>query len=305
MNHDIPMHQKLKQPFYSLGNKLIDYFAKLGIAFASGSHFVYQSPYYIQHKEEKDAIFLLGKLPEKIEINDEIRRHFQYISLPRVLGEGYVFVGDFANLWELTSNDRYHFWKCVRPFANNLIHTFLPSCGISNKLGAYPIIHFRCSDVPFSRHGFYHFQRYSFFIDSLNELASKCVDVSKVYIMYSFSHESRERDVIASKTYLSALKTHLEKHNYSVELVSQDPASDFVSLFYAPAVISTCSSFSFVAGFFGNGIFITEGHYNEDAGGTITCSPCYAPFVKKGYSLNHCRVPDYYDTEKVIHHLMS
>ena len=303
------IYDKLKQqPFYSFGNKLIDYFAKMGFAFASGKDFQYELPFYL---DNKDGIFILQNLPNSISINNELRKCFKNIHLHRVLGDNYHFAGDYANLWELTNNDRLHFWSCVNPIANNLINQILPSfyekiVNNVNSLGKHPIIHFRCSDVPFIRHYFYHFQRYAFFIDSLKELAEKGVDVSKVYLMVSFSHEGSEKNNTTSVIYIQSLKQFLEENNYVVEIISQDVASDFAALFYAPAVISTCSSFSFTAGYFGNGIFITEGHYNEDfESGSVTESPCYAPFIKKGYSVNHNQILDYYDTDAVINILKS
>ena len=306
--HEIPIYEKLKQPFYSLGNKLIDYFFKLGFAFANGNDFKYNLPQYLNNK---DQIFILQNLPNSININNDFKNSFKHVKIQRVLGDNYQFIVDYANLWELTNNDRFHFWSCIKPIANSLINQILPSYYENitkniNNLGKFPIIHFRCSDVPFIRHGFYHFQRYAFFIDSLNELAGKGVDVSKVYLMYSFLHEGSEKNNATSLIYIQSLKQFLEENNYVVEIISQDVASDFAAMFYAPAVISTCSSFSFTAGFFGNGIFITEGHYNEDfESGLVTESPCYAPFIKKGYSVNHSRILDYYDTNAVIKILKS
>jgi hypothetical protein len=304
----MPISEKLKQPFYSLGNKLIDYFAKMGFAFSCGNNFQYDLPYYLN---TKDNIFILQNLPYSITLNNEFRDKFKNIHLQRVLGDNYLFAGDYANLWELTNNDRLQFWSYIKPIANNLINKILSIYNENivnnvNNLGKFPIIHFRCSDVPFIRHGFYHFQRYEFFIDSLKELAGKGIDVSKVYLMVSFLHEGSEKKNAASLIYIQSLKQFLEENNYVVEIISQDVASDFAALFYAPAVISTCSSFSFTAGFFGNGIFITEGHYNEDfESGSVTESPCYAPFIKKGYSVNHSRILDYYDTDAVIKILKS
>uniref|UniRef100_A0A6C0DRI6 Uncharacterized protein n=1 Tax=viral metagenome TaxID=1070528 RepID=A0A6C0DRI6_9ZZZZ len=302
--NDMPIHEKLKMPFYSIGNKIIDYFFKMGLAFAKGENFVYELPCYL---DNKDNIFLLKNLPNNLDINDDVRYCFKYIHLDRVFGENYGFVRDwdYANLWELTNNDRLQFWTFIRPIANRLLNLILPSYQIENKLENFPIIHFRCSDVPFIRHGFYHFQRYQYFIDSLNELSKKGVDVSKVYLMHSLTHESSPENMAAATIYILSLAKFLESHNYIVELVSQNVESDFIAMFYAPAVISTCSSFSFVAGFFGNGLFITEGHYNEDEDGLISQSVCYAPFIKKGYSVNHKRIVDYYDTESVIKILQS
>ena len=303
-HNELFIDEKLKQqPFYSFGNKLIDYFAKMGIAFAYGNDFQFELPYYLTNKQD---IFLLKDLPDKLVINEEIKHKFKNLHLHRVLGEKNEFLRDYASLWELTNNDRLQFWSYVKPIANRLMNQILPSYGIVNKLENYPIIHFRCSDVPFIRHSFYHFQRYAFFTDSLKELSLLGVDLSKVYLMFSLSHDSDSKNNYAANIYIQSLKQFLENHHYVVEIVSQDVASDFLSLFYAPAVISTCSSFSFTAGFFGNGIFITEGHYNEDfASGNVTESSCYAPFIKKGYSVNHSRILDYYHTDAVINILKT
>jgi len=75
--HEMPIHEKLKQPFYSLGNKLIDYFFKMGIAFASGNNFQYDLPYYLN---TKDNIFILQNLPNAITVNNDLRNIFKNIK---------------------------------------------------------------------------------------------------------------------------------------------------------------------------------------------------------------------------------
>jgi hypothetical protein len=98
--------------------------------------------------------------------------------------------------------------------------------------------------------------------------------------------------------YLLSLQNFLQDKGYTIEVVFNSNLDDFSMLFYSPAVISTGSSFSFMSGYFSEGIYLTEGHYHENYNGST--SLCTAKFIKRNYSINHSNIKDYNDTEKII-----
>ena len=65
-------------------------------------------------------------------------------------------------------------------------------------------------------------------------------------------------------------------------------------MFYAPAVISTISSFSFMSGYFGNGIYIQPSMMQND---NESCLDCNNPY--KGYNIPHNKVSEYHNVDEV------
>jgi hypothetical protein len=155
-----------------------------------------------------------------------------------------------------------------------------------------PIIHFRCADTPFIRNDAYHFQKYAFFKDALDDLDS---EDRSVILMNCSSHLSGNKEKEACATYADSIMDYLKEVGYTPTRVCGDNLDDFATLFYAPAVISTASSFSFMSGFFGKGQFISTSH--EPDGSTQACEDCKE--FRYGYNLYHSEVPDYFDIEAV------
>lgn len=269
---------------HSVGNMLISYFYRLGLCIYNNENFIDNL------KILRKSIF--REIPDVIE-------YVNYINLLDNINIEKVICGNPSpeSSWLTTNNDKYKFWKQMKPIVNQILNDVLVKNNLVKNI-KYPVIHFRCSDVPYIKHPCYHFQRYSFFIDSLNELKYKGINVEKVNLMYSFEHNGINKE--ESKKYLYSLINCLEENGFKIIIIdTQSNLDDFAILFNAPAVISTCSSFSFVSGFFGNGIFITEEHFRE----RILNSTCDAKEFKKGYTLKHSDVIDYKDTEKVISQL--
>jgi hypothetical protein len=88
----------------------------------------------------------------------------------------------------------------------------------------------------------------------------------------------------------------LESLGYEIVVKCQSVDQDFATLFYAPGVISTSSSFSFMAGYFSDGVFVSS-MYDERK--HRECNDC-GDWLKTGYTLKHADVVDYHDTSNVI-----
>jgi hypothetical protein len=203
--------------------------------------------------------------------------------------------------WITVDKNLNNFWNCMKPVVNEIMKSVFEKINYTPAV-KYPVIHFRCSDVPFVRNSNYGFQKYSFFKDSLDYISEK--NGSKydtVYISYCNIHRSNPESVKACDVYSKSLSDYLESIGYKTIIQCGTNVSDFGTLFYAPGVISTSSSFSFMSGFFSDGVFVSEGHYHEKDGNQYfhKCTDC-DKWLKRGYNIKHDNIPDYYDTEKVI-----
>lgn len=163
----------------------------------------------------------------------------------------------------------------------------------------YPVIHFRCADTPFIRHPRYHFQKYEFYKTALNKIKNdKNISYDKVILLSCTSHNSNDKNKTCCNTYSNSLSSYLKYINYNSIIECKTYVEDFATLFYAPAVISIGSSYSFMSGFFGNGIFISGGHL-EEIDDTHKCTSC-DDWLLTNYDIKHKNIDDYYDTYNVI-----
>ena len=155
-----------------------------------------------------------------------------------------------------------------------------------NKSDAYPIIHFRCADTPFIKSGFYYLQKYEYFKKILRQYS-----YNNVTILSCTDHLSNEKNRETCQGYVKLLKNELKDFNPLIKCGTN--VDDFVSMFYAPLVISTQSSFSFMSGYFGNGIYIEPNTMIDNK----ECSDCESQY--KGYNVPHTEVEDYHNIEDV------
>jgi hypothetical protein len=204
-------------------------------------------------------------------------------------------------MWECINVKKEIFWKCMKPLINKLFNeTFIKNNLVKNA--SNPIIHFRCADTPFATQYPYHFQKYKFFKDALDDIKKTINTNNKVTLLYNNKHNSNDIKMKSCDIYVNELKKYLINIGYDVSIESTNPIDDFTLMFYAPAVISTFSSFSFMSGFFGMGKFISAGHIYEN--NNLECNNC-GNWLYKGYDLLHKDVKDYYDTDTVIKQLSN
>jgi hypothetical protein len=90
--------------------------------------------------------------------------------------------------------------------------------------------------------------------------------------------------------------SYLKTLGYTATVKCSKIDEDFATLFYAPAVIGTGGSFSFMAGFFSDGLFFSS-MYDEGKDRELKDSDGW---LLNGYTLKHSEVADYYDTNTVI-----
>ena len=289
-NHDTEFYTVEQNASHQLGNYLSCYFYNVGLAFLHGKNF--------QTKINKYENMFTNYFPEKIMFDKTVQDKFISVGitdeiLKQILDE---IDGDCMSAWTIVNKEMEIFWSIMKPTINRILKEALEKSGLDKPVDA-PVIHFRCSDMPFGKLEYYHFQKYSYFKDSLDTIQRKTgKKYEKVYICYCNSHNTYKNQQDSCDKYMKSLTEYLENLGYEVIIKCESINKDFAMMFYTPGLISTSSSFSFMAGFFSDGVFITS-IYDERK--NRECNDC-GDWYKKGYTLKHSDVQDYHDTDKVI-----
>jgi hypothetical protein len=276
-----------------LGNYLSCYFYKMGLAFLHGKNF--------KTNIQKNGDMFTNYLPEKVIIDKTVQDAFISVGITDVSLQTELdkIDGDCQSAWTVMSKEFETFWKIMKPTINRILKDALEKSNLKKMVDA-PVIHYRCSDMPFGKLEYYHFQKYSFFKDSLDIIQQKTgKKYEKVYICYCNSHISSNENQTSCDKYVGSLTEYLESLGYKVINKCQSANEDFATMFYAPGLISTSSSFSFMSGFFSDGVFIAS-MYDERK--NRQCNDC-EDWLQRGYTLKHAEVENYHDTTKVINML--
>jgi hypothetical protein len=288
---------------YNLTNDLIStsvFQANLGNEISYYYYFLVESILlekdFIYHKSYAGQTFLKD-LPTFIKFNK-----FYYVKL----------INQNVNLNDFYKIQAYAFWSILdgkdeiihtimKPLMNSIFNSAFKKSGIKGKISV-PIIHFRCSDIPFVRHPQYFLQKLSFFDDALTKFN---LDDKNIIILHNSSHLSNPDNQEMCSFYVNNIKQYLEDLEYNIEITTDNLIQDFANMFYAPFVISTGGSFSFMSGFFGYGKFIstTHGLYGE-RGSIKDCDKC-SDIILKNYNIDHADIQDYYNKKEMIAHLES
>jgi len=288
-NYESHLFHPQNSPSNQLGNYLSCYFYNLGIAFLNGKNF----------ETKIDEIDIFTKyLKSKVSFDKSIQDAFisANITNESIQDDLNKIDGFCWSAWTVMTKQMETFWKIMKPTVNRILKEALEKSNLNKDVDA-PVIHYRCSDMPFAKQGYYHFQKYSFFKDSLEVIKQKTgKKYDKVYICYCNAHESSQENQDSCDKYMISLTEYLENLGYKVITKCQSVNEDFATMFYAPGIISTSSSFSFMAGYFSDGVFISS-MYDEQK--NRECNEC-DEWSKNGYTLKHAEVDNYHDTSKVI-----
>jgi len=292
---------RISEPFVNInadiGNVMFVYYYNLVIAILEQRDFIYE-PEHIQYNNVKDIpvkdVPFVKNLAKIVPFNKDI---FDRITALGATTEIFKQLYWCDVCWSTNNNITYGIAVILKPTVQKIMEDAFIASDMVKDVDT-PVIHFRCADTPFIRNDAYHFQKYRFFKDALDDLES---ENRSVILMNCSSHlsQNREKDICA--TYADSITDYLKEEGYTATRVCGDNLDDFATLFYAPAVISTASSFSFMSGFFGKGQFISTSH--EPDANTPVCEDCKE--FRHGYNLYHNDVPDYYDVEDVKARLRS
>jgi len=229
--------------------------------------------------------------PKKIIFNEDI---YNKLKEKKIEYETYK---DHHSLsfWNNKTNEQKIIHEIMQPYMYNIFNTAFVNSNLKTKVD-YPIIHFRCADTPFMKHQDYYFQNYNYFKKGMEEIKQK-VKFDKIVILSCSTHQSTVGIQKACATYSHLLKEALNE--YKVEIQCGNIVEDFVKMFYAPAVISTISSFSYMSGFFGGGVFIIPSSITNNREIDELDSHY------KGFNILHDSVSDYHNIDEVYKLLIT
>lgn len=281
-------------PPIHMGNYVCRYFYNLGKCIYEKKNFEF---------EIIDNINFVKNLPKKIVYQEEFENIRNEMTQGGIDNDWFIHVqpNDYGS-FEIKEPKTEKFWLAIKPLAHKIMDEALIKSDLRKTVDG-PVIHFRCADVPFSRHPGYLFQKYSFFRDALNEIENRIKKFDKVAISYCNTHRSTTSERESCDVYSKSISDYVESLGYKVDIKCNEYVDDFANMFYAPAVISTGSSFSFMAGFFGKGIFISGGHQFYESPEQNSYLKGIGNWLYKGYNLAHSSVTDYMDTTAVIKQL--
>ena len=283
-------------PALQIGNYLSCYFYNMGVAFSLGKN-------YETSKVSMESSSFAKYLPTKVPLNRDVQYALLNagITSKSMSEELNQIDGHCDSAWDVLTKEREFFWTIMKPLANRILKEALEKAGLNRVVDA-SVIHYRCSDVPMDRHDYYHFQKYEYFKKILAKIREQTGSTEKkVYICYCNTHNNDEKKQRTCDYYSSSLVSYLENLGYTAIVKCGKLDEDFATIFYAPAVIGTGGSFSFMAGFLSDGIFYSS-MYDEQKDRELKDSEGW---LFNGYTLKHAEVADYYDTQTVIKSLQS
>jgi len=232
----------------NIGNILCTYFYDMGCHWRDGKKFMLNSI------DDRD---FYKNFPTEVDIPVDLP------TLPVLKGEPDPF-----DVWHLQTDEALEFWSKMKPYIHKILGETLVKSGLQIEQ-KNPVIHFRCADIPFNKHRDYHLLKYDFYKQAI--AGQKEVD-----IIYCNTHKTSELEQKACDEYAEYLKNELAP--VKANIVCGTINEDFARMFYAPMCISSGSSMSFMAGYFGKGTFVK---WDEK------------------YIVEHDLVENYYDTKHV------
>lgn len=179
----------------------------------------------------------------------EFYRRMPYAFTLEPAAQGYRLECEARSAWEPArcGPDYAAFWESVAPSASKVLDEALSGIDCVRRQDR-PVIHFRCSDVPFIMSEVYHLQRFEYYAWALERLASLGIDCARVLLVTDSAHRSTPADQAAASEYQAALERFLSARGVEVETQRGTTLEDFSTMFYAPALIGAASSLSFAAG---------------------------------------------------------
>jgi hypothetical protein len=286
LNNNIENFENINE---HIGNYLTEYFYNYALSICNKNDFIYN----IDSKSD-----IIKDLPTHIIFDEELYNEFIKYNITEDNLKGVAFNA----IWHCDQDWIIDMWQILKKKFNIiLLNALQKSNFISNS--KYPIIHFRCSDVPFIKHFHYFMQKYQFFKSALEKIDFKNNPEKKIILKSCFSHGSNKNNVDACTKYVYMLQTYINNLGYNCIIECKTNVEDFADMFYAPNVISTGGSFAFISGFLGNGTFISTEHKIENK---TTCNNihCNNIFIKD-YNINHSVINSYYNIDDVKNYLIS
>ena len=291
-----------------MGNHLVFYYHALVSAIIDERNF------FDEQRDFQTGDVFLRELPGSFSYSREL------IAYHKILEQQGWTMSQFQHavpmgvaFWETTERRIEKIHETMRPLMHHILSNALEQAGLYVSIDR-PVIHFRCADTPFIRHPSYNLQKLCFFTQALQDaeraLGTNITRFIDVTLLSSVKHSSQndleqpDLDHNACVDYMGYVVLELQEAGYKVEIINNGSVlEDFARLFYAPVVISTSSSFSFFACYFGDGWCATATHGRTQQGVEF-CEGC-SDRMYLGVNLNHADVVDYHDTRTVLSQLKT
>lgn len=281
---------KKKYPLGGLGNILSVFFNSMIFNYHIKNNLNYENNIDLNFEHRHHFINLLNSFK-----NNKFS-HKQLELFPKNI--------QYDAIWNIHKNKTKYYWDSIKNEVNKSLKEFTKEIKVT-ELEQYPILHFRCSDVPYKKKN-YHFSKYKFYKWCNYKLKHK---YKKWYIMWDNSHLSKDNYKQISTIYFNDLKKYLET-DLKLEIIhinKNNQYQDFKLLYNAPVVIQGgCGgSFSFFGGYFNSQFLYTDVNKNKNEN---TLNYINSPNFYKNGILTHGDVDSvggYKNTSKVIKLLRS
>jgi len=205
---------------------------------------------YIRHsilkaidKPSNTPGFAIEGFPEFTNLTLEEVKTFQ--EMPNEVWE----IHPIESMWSYTAwpdnVKKYYmiYWRTCGPILRRLFDQVLPKV----KPQTVPIVHFRCSDIPFNRHPFYHLPT-----NDMVEWTCKIIKergYNSVVFLHCNKHLANTGDKKHCERFFEHYINIYKKNNITVSFQCKSILEDFASMVYSPLLVSLNeSSFAFVAG---------------------------------------------------------
>lgn len=155
-----------------------------------------------------------------------------------------------------------------------------------------PVIHFRCSDIPFNRNREYHIPK----DDMLHWVAKelKTHGYKTAILLNCTKHLSKDGNDKYCKDFLDHYVDILKEHGISVRFQCKDILEDFATMYYSPLLVSlNGSSFSLAAGMAKDPTKFISSNNGIENGGKYEYSKRLSWNYYKGRPILHSEVADY------------
>lgn len=263
----------------SLGNNLCSYF-------------------YYKATNLQDIFVSRIKSAWKIDADKELRKFYKTLEWQRIDSATPFYSAHYAAWMPYDAVGRekpnyLEFWQQLRPTIATTYKKKLPK-----KQVLHPVMHFRCSDVPFIKMGFYHLTKRS----TVEWMASKILDkgYNHIIILNCDKHKRHHADY-ACQQYLQYYVGILVNQGISVDYQCDSVLQDFASMFYSPLLVSlNPSSFSFMAGIAKDPNNYIACNMGVEYEGEYFFQTKTDWVTDTNEPLLHAHVEDYNDVEKVI-----
>jgi len=133
---------------------------------------IYFYHYVISLCEEKDFYNqkttnspFLKNLPKTIPLNPTLSKQFKELNISLETLKQY----EENTFWECTEDTKMKIFKFLKPTVHAILDKALEDADLK-RTPLHTVIHFRCADVPFSKHRAYFLQKYPFFKDALEKI---------------------------------------------------------------------------------------------------------------------------------------